>query len=53
MLPSMTMTATATEAGADAPNDLDVMKKFALLTDEEKEKVILYVEQLKADRYNR
>ena len=51
MLPTMTMTDTAT--GADAPNDQDVMRKFALLTEEEKEKVILYVEQLKADRCNR
>ena len=52
MLPTMTMTKNSTDT-AKAPKDQDVMRKFALLTEEEKEKVILYVEQLKADRCNR
>lgn len=53
MQPTMTMTITTATDGADAPDDQNIAEKFAMLTDEEKEKVILFVEQLKADRYNR
>ena len=46
MQPTMTMTDTATEAGADAPNDLDVMLAYSILSDENKERVNLYVQTL-------
>lgn len=48
-----TMNSNTAMIGADAPEDQSVAERFAMLTDEEKEKVILYVEQLKADRYSR
>lgn len=38
--------------GATAPEDQSIEQRFAMLTDEEKEKVTLFVEQLKANRYN-
>ncbi len=49
MQPNMT---TTTTIGADVPEYKSIEERFAMLTDEEKEKVILYVEQLKASRYN-
>ena len=33
-------------------NKMSIKEKFEMLTDEEKEKVILFVEQLKANRYS-
>ena len=46
MLPTMTMT-TATEAGANAPNDLDILLEYSTLSEENKEKVNRYVQTLR------
>ena len=53
MLPEMTIENKTATIGAGAPTNKSIEEKFSMLTDEEKEKVILFVEQLKADRYNR
>lgn len=52
MLPEM-MIEQNTSIVVDAPENLSIEEKFAMLTDEEKKKVIHFVEQLKADRHNR
>lgn len=44
---------TTAVASAVAPEDQSIEQRFAMLTDEEKEKVTLFVEQLKAGRYSR
>lgn len=51
MQPTMTMTTATAADGADAP--VSIEDRFAMLTEEEKEKVIAFAERLKAERCSR
>ena len=53
MLPEMTIERNTATIGAGAPTNKSIEEKFSMLTNEEKEKVTLFVEQLKANRCNR
>ena len=52
MQPTTTIDTTAA-LGVDAPKTLSINEQFAMLTEDEKKKVIAFAEQLKAERCNR
>lgn len=44
---------TTDKIGTDAPKTLSIDEQFAMLTEDEKKKVIAFAERLKAERCNR